>query len=308
MAHEFETGFFVREPAWHGLGTIIQEAPTSEDAIRLAQLDWDVISSPIMVNNNEVEGYKANVRSSDNSVLGIVSDKYKIIQNTDAFAFVDHLLESGVKFESAGSLMNGKQVWLLANLPAEKILDDDVVPYLVFTNGHDGKNAVSVCNTPVRVVCKNTLNAALSGAKRKFTFRHMGDMEGKKFEASETLRISTSYMNSLRAFAETMAKKEISKKQLEKIIDQIFPMDEEASDRIKDNVSLMRNTFTDIYTNTDDLQNIRGTAWGVYNAFSDMATHMTPLRKTKNFQERRFISFLEGNELLDQAQEVLMAA
>jgi len=115
-------------------------------------------------------------------------------------------------------------------------------------------------------------------------------------------------MNALRGFAENMVAKKISRQKLEAIINQVFPLDEEASDRIKNNVILMRDSFKEIYKNTPDTQNFNGTAWGIFNAFADMATHVQPLRKTENFQEKRFSSFIDGNKLLISAQEALMAA
>jgi phage/plasmid-like protein (TIGR03299 family) len=305
MASNFETGFMVKEPAWHGLGHVIENAPSSAEALRLAELDWSVESVPLFVNGNEVLGYKANVRSTDNSVLGIVSNKYKIVQNAEAFAFVDELLGEGVTFETAGSLDGGKRVWILANLPKEKILDDDVVPYLVFTNGHNGGNAVQVCQTPIRVVCQNSLNMALREAKRIWTFRHMGDIASHRIEAQTTLQITKDYINGLKMKAEEFAAKKISSDKLTKILEEVFPVDEDASERVKANVWQMKDTFMYTWETTEDILNFKSTAWGVYQAASDMATHYSPLRETKNFKERRFESFLNGNALLDRFQEVL---
>lgn len=123
MAHMIETMFAVREKPWHRLGTIVMEAPASAEALRLAGLDWTVEQEPVYTEHNEmVKGYKANVRSSDRRVLGVVSDRYKVVQNTDAFSFTDELLGNGVKYETAGSLQEGKRVWLLARLPKEYVI------------------------------------------------------------------------------------------------------------------------------------------------------------------------------------------
>lgn len=297
-----------RDVPWHGLGTPVDHAMSSEEALRLAGLNWDVIPTPITANGIEIPGYYANVRSSDNSVLGITSQKYKIVQNHEAFSFIDELLQHDVKFETAGSLDNGKRVWMLANLPPENILGDEVTPYMVFTNGHDGKSAVTLTQCAVRVVCNNTLAAALREGHRQWNFRHMGNLESKVLEAQLALDLTHKYMNALRGFAEEMVAKKISRQKLEAIINQVFPIDEEASDRIKNNVILMRDSFKTIYKETPDTQNFNGTAWGVFNSFADMATHIEPLRKTTNFQEKRFSSFIDGNKLLLSAQEALMAA
>ena len=111
MAALVESMFSVRKTPWHGLGTVVKEAPDSGEALRLAGLDWEVIQSPIFTNHGKVEGWKANVRSTDRQVLGVVTDRYRVVQNTEAFAFTDALLGEGVQYETAGSkegLASGK--------------------------------------------------------------------------------------------------------------------------------------------------------------------------------------------------------
>lgn len=105
MSANVETMFYTREKPWHGLGTEVQEAPTSADALRLAGLDWRVDSRKIQVcGGAKIENYKANVRSSDGAILGVVTDRYRIVQNEEAFAFTDSLIGEGVTYETAGSL------------------------------------------------------------------------------------------------------------------------------------------------------------------------------------------------------------
>lgn len=181
MAANVETMFSVREKPWHGLGTIVMEAPASAEALRLAGLDWEVVQEPIYTDSNEkIEGYRVNVRDSDRKVLGVVSDRYKVVQNVDAFSFTDELLGKGVRYETAGSLQEGKKVWLLARIPREYIIAGErISPYLVFSNTHDGSGSVKVAITPVRVVCNNTLNLALDTAKRSFSMMHTGNVQDK---------------------------------------------------------------------------------------------------------------------------------
>jgi phage/plasmid-like protein (TIGR03299 family) len=307
MPANVETCFLFKQPAWHGLGTIVQEAPTSIDALRLAQLDWDVVPEKVfLADGTLLPETVANIRSSDRSILGVVSDHYKIVQNRDAFSFVDGLLENNVTFESAGSLNHGKRIWILAHLPAQKILGDEIVPYLVFTNSHDGSQAITAALTPTRVVCQNTLTLALNSAKRSWSIRHMGDMEGKKKDASITLGLANKYMETLNVKAEEYQQMKISKKMLEQIIDMVFPVDEkEDSDREKKNVFNLRNQFIDIYSGAKDLKKFSGDAWGLYNAFGDFASHVQPLRVTKTYQEKLFSSFIDGNKLLKSAQDAI---
>lgn len=195
MAAFVESMFSVREKPWHGLGTIVKEAPDSREALRLAGLDWEVVQSPIFTTHGKVEGFKANVRSTDRQVLGVVTDRYKVVQNTEAFAFTDSLLGEGVQYETAGSLMGGRKVWLLARLPREFIIAGErISPYLVFSNTHDGSGAVRVAVTPIRVCCNNTLNLALATAQRSFSMIHTGDIRGKIHEAKQTLFMADQYM------------------------------------------------------------------------------------------------------------------
>ena len=189
MSANVETMFSVRETPWHGLGRIVMDAPASREALELAGLDWQVESRNIYSGTGAmIPGYRANVRSTDEAVLGVVSDRYRIVQNEEAFQFTDDLLGEGVTYETAGSLQGGKKVWMLAKLPEKYIIaGDEVTPYLVFFNSHDGSSGVKVAMTPVRVVCQNTLNLALGTAKRIWTARHTENVLLRVQDARETL-------------------------------------------------------------------------------------------------------------------------
>ena len=201
MAALVETMYSTREKPWHGLGVVVKEAPTSEEALRLAGLDWNVVQEAIYTPFREkIEGFKANVRDTDRKVLGVVSDRYKVVQNVEAFSFTDELLGHGVRYETAGSLSGGRRVWLLARLPREYIIAGErISPYLVFSNTHDGSGSVKVAVTPVRVVCNNTLNLALETAQRSFSMVHTGNISDKITEARDTLFKAESYMDRLGA-------------------------------------------------------------------------------------------------------------
>ena len=136
MSAEVETMFYLRKEPWHGLGTQVMEAPNSKEALKLAGLDWKVVQEPLITGAGDmVDGYKANVRNTDNQVLGVVGDRYRIVQNEEAFAFTDDLLGYGVRYETAGSLQGGKKVWMLAHMPQEYIIaGEHISPYLLFSN------------------------------------------------------------------------------------------------------------------------------------------------------------------------------
>ena len=193
MPANVETMFSVRETPWHGLGRIIMDAPASREALELAGLDWQVESRNIYSGTGAmIPGYRANVRSTDDAVLGAVSDRYRIVQNEEAFQFTDDLLGEGVTYETAGSLQGGKKVWMLARLPRKYLIaGDQVEPYLVIFNSHDGSSGVKVAMTPIRVVCQNTLNLALNTAKRSWTARHTENVLLRVQDARETLQLDS---------------------------------------------------------------------------------------------------------------------
>lgn len=308
MAALVESMFSVREKPWHGLGTIVKEAPTSEEALRLAGLDWDVVQSPIYTNHGKVEGYKANIRSTDRQVLGVVSDRYRIVQNTEAFSFTDELLGQGVRYETAGSLMGGRKVWLLARLPREFIIAGErISPYLVFSNTHDGSGAVRVAVTPIRVCCNNTLNLALSTAARSFSMVHTGDVKEKVAEAKQTLFMADNYMENLGREFERLRKQKISDQQVREYIDQLLPIEPGASSVTVKNMKKLRNDMAMRYFDAPDLKGVGNNAYRFINAVSDFATHAEPIRRTKNYQENLFMKTYEGNPMIDRAYQLVAA-
>ncbi len=292
--------------AWYGLGNVVEGTLSSKEALEQSGLIWNVNQEKVFVLNKEVEGVFANVRSDTSRVLGLVTKKYKIVQNVDAFSFVDDIVsqeDTPCRYESAGSLLNGTRVWLLAQLPKRKILDDDVANYLCFTNSHDGKSSLKVAITLVRVVCQNTLNMALAGAKRTWSMRHMGSIEGKQREAIQTLNLASSYLDKFQLEAEKMVS---IRADINDFLDKMFPLKEDISPRIKRNIETTRDEILSIYGNKDDLGNFRGTAWGVLNSFADWASNAEPLRKSKTLAEKKFMSFIDGSRMMEKAQAILV--
>ncbi len=310
MAANVETMFSVREKPWHGLGTVVMEAPTSAEALRLAGLDCNVLQEPVYTEFGElIEGYRANVRDADRKVLGVVSDRYKVVQNVEAFSFTDELLGKGVRYETAGSLQEGKKVWLLARLPREYIIAGErISPYLVFSNTHDGSGSVKVAVTPVRVVCNNTLNLALSTAKRSFSMMHTGNVQDKIQEAKDTLFMAEEYMDCLGIEFEQLRRQKITDRQAREYIEQLLPMEEEPTDVQRKNVMRLREDMMKRYYDAPDLQKIGNNAYRFINAVSDFATHSSPLRRTANYNENLFSRTVDGNPLIDRAYQLVKAA
>ena len=310
MAANVETMFYTREKPWHGLGIGVKEAPTSEGALRLAGLDWQVIQQPVQTTNGiPLNGFYANVRETDGRILGVVTDKYKVVQNADAFAFTDSLLGEGVTYETAGSLQEGKKVWLLAKLPQRYIISgDEITPYLVFSNTHDGSGAIKVAMTPIRVVCNNTLNLALTQAKRIWSTVHTGNLNEKMQDARQTLLYADNYMAELGKAFERLNRIKVTDRQVLDYINCLFPDEEGLSDQQKKNITRMKEDLRMRYFDAPDLQDVDKNGYRWVNAVSDFATHAKPLREIRNYRENLFNRTMEGNTLIDRAYEMICAA
>ena len=310
MAANVETMFYVRETPWHGLGTRVMEAPGSGEALEVAGLNWKVRQEPIYTDNNLlIPGYKANVRDSDNKVLGVVTDRYKVVQNDEAFAFTDGLLGEGVRYETAGALLDGRKVWILARMPREFIINgEQISPYLVFSNTHDGSGAIKVAVTPIRVVCNNTLNLALATAKRSWSMVHTGDVQGKMEEAKQTLFMAEKYMSKLGREFETLRKIELTDRQVMDYIKLLLPYENEDNSLHVRNINRLREDMQRRYFDAPDLKDVGNNAYRFVNAVSDFATHSEPIRRTKNFKENLFSRTVEGNPLIDKAYLMVCAA
>ena len=310
MSANVESMFWVRKVPWHGLGKGVKQAPNSEEALSLAGLDWKVVQEPIITATGDlVEGYKANVRDTDHRVLGVVTDRYKIVQNTDAFSFTDALLGEGVRYETAGSLQEGKKVWLLARLPHEYIIaGEHISPYLLFFNSHDGSGAVKVCITPIRVVCNNTLNLALATAKRSWSMVHTGDINGKLEEAKNTLFMAEKYMDSLGKEFEVLRKKNLTDAQVKEYIEILLLIEPDASSQKIRNVKSLREDLNRRYYDAPDLKGTGKNGYRFINAVSDFATHAKPLRMTSKYRENLFAKTIEGNPMIDKAYQMVSAA
>lgn len=310
MAANVESMFYTREKPWHGLGTRVEEAPTSKEALELAGLNWKVVQKPIYTSTGTlIAGYKANVRNTDQNVLGIVTDRYKVVQNEDAFKFTDALLGSGLRYETAGSLQDGKRIWLLAKLPHEYIIGgEQISPFLVFTNTHDGSGAIKVAVTPVRVVCSNTLNLALTTAKRSWSAIHTGDINGKMDEAGATLQLANKYMNCLGKEFNSLQQKKISERKVLEFIEELIPEPENASFQQKRNVARLREDMKHRYFDAPDLKDLGNTAYRFVNAVSDFATHAKPIRETRDYQQNMFMKTVDGNPLIDRGYQLALAA
>ena len=310
MSANVETMFYTRQKPWHGLGTMVMEAPTSKEALALAGLDWKVIQKPIETDDGlPITGFKANLRETDNQILGVVTDRYKVVQNEDAFAFTDALLGEGITYETAGSLQGGRRTWMLARLPQHYIISgDEITPYLVFMNSHDGTGAIKAAMTPIRVVCQNTLNLAISTARRSWSTNHTGDISGKLEDAKNTLLYAERYMAELGKTIDKLNHQKLSDRQVYDYINTLFPLVDNASELQKKNLLRMKEDMKARYFDAPDLQHVGKNAYRFINAVSDFATHAKPLKERANYKENLFARTVDGNAIIDKAYEMVKAA
>lgn len=287
-------------------------ATNSSEVMVQAGLNWDVVQEPIFrKNNNKIEGLLANIRQDNDYLLGIVSTQYQVVQNSRVFSFMDSLSLSGyIDYFSAGYIKGGRKVWVSAKLPNEIELiqgdpNEKAETYIVCVHGFDGKNSIRILITPVRVICNNVLNLAISNARRSFSITHNGDLEGKINRTREIITFTNKYNNKL---TETVNKLTDIKVDVEEFAENLYPMKETQSKRIQNNVLEKRELFLQVLETTPDIKQHKDNGWGVINAVSDIVSHAEPQRKTSNYLETTFNKVVNGHSLLDKAYQLLKVA
>jgi phage/plasmid-like protein (TIGR03299 family) len=293
MAHELETQNGVasfaslREPAWHGLGTVFTEEKTTSEMLVAANLNnWNVrledMPIPSHLSSDKEYQYVVRTNPTDKTqtdILGVVGERYHVLQNEDLFSFGDNILDGGGRWETAGSLKGGRQVFGSLALERETVLDpngvaDVVKTYLLINTSHDGSIAIQASITPVRVVCANTLNVALNrtkkkdGVKQSFKIRHTQTANGKVQIARETFGMANAYMDEFDKMAQSLFAQEVSAKAFNDIILAAYPKpDKDTKGAIKKWENKV-DVINDIYTGEFNGM-IAGNAWGAYNALTE---------------------------------------
>jgi phage/plasmid-like protein (TIGR03299 family) len=195
MSHAVESMFSVKQVPWHGLGQVIQDAPTIEDGIKLAGLDWTVETHPLFTADGREVTHRATVRTTDQSILGVVGPKYKPLQDADAFAWFQSFLESkSAHLTTSGALCEGRKVWVMAEIgdPLTVVKGDEVRRFVLLSNSHDGTASVRVGFTPIRVVCANTLAMAESkgAGSQLLRMRHTKGLKDEMARVREIMSLA----------------------------------------------------------------------------------------------------------------------
>lgn len=289
--------FSVQQKAWHNLGQIVEQYPTSAEAIKFAGLDFEVIKSPLYTHgkgvsidaNDEInEGGNilvpdqfATMRSDTNTIFGVVGKDYQIVQNADAFAFFDAIVGGGdgILYETAGALGNGERIFITAKLPDYIRVgngDDVTEKYIFLTTSHDGTGSITAAFTPVRIVCQNTLNAALVNMSNVIRIRHTSGAKQRLENAHKVMGLANRLSTQLEGIFNQWTKVRITDAEVKKLIQLALCPNKETLDALKkgadDELStLFKNTVEDAFAygmmaDTQQMDTTKGTVFGAYNA------------------------------------------
>ncbi len=323
MAHNLnfneETGkhsfFSVQQKAWHGLGQIVEGYPTSSEALKFAGLDYTVAKRKLFTFDNEneaanedleikipeieVPNYFATIRTDNETVLGVVGKDYEVVQNIDAFSFFDaNVGGDGIQYETAGALGKGERIFITAKLPNYiKVGNDDLIEqYLFLATSHDGGGSITAAFTPVRVVCNNTLNAALRNCSNAVKIRHTANAKERLEEAHKLMGITNNLSIQLEGVFNQWAKIRITDLEVKKLIQMALVPNKEVLQNIQagkeDELSTCFKNMTDVafeYAMTNESQQLvttKGTLFGTYNAvtgyFQNVRTYKNEEAKLKS--------------------------
>ena len=287
MAHlimENDNMFSVRQKPWHGLGTVVETAPTIEEGIKLANLDWTVDLKEVAVDGNIVKGYKAAMRSDTNTCLGVVSDQYKILQNTEAFEFFQQFLDTEVSsLETAGSLKNGKRVWILAKINRDDMIidkNDRVEKYILLSNSHDGTAAIKVGYCPIRVVCANTLSAAEDSVNSQLIrVTHRGDIHATLDMVRDTMHVIDASFKTTEEMYKALAQKDnIKTEDIKKYVMAVYSR-QDLKKNFEDNTAITEEEISaarkKLISRVEELFEMEyaHNAWTMYNSVNYVLNH-----------------------------------
>lgn len=314
--------------AWYETQGVTLDNVTSLDvALKLSGLDFEVEKKPVYFNSTfgmtneagknlppkftKIEGQFTTVRTDTMQPFGVVTDAYEILQNRDAFDFLDSLVLEGAKFETAGFFKkNGAASYITMSTEPMTILGDEFDPFMMISNGHDGGSAVKVCLTAIRAVCRNTAILALKKASNLVTVQHSKKMYDKLLVAQEVLLSNTKYMEELKIVAEELAVKPFSEEAFEALARKLYPIEEEKSEIIQIRNLAQIEHLLRAYKQ-DDLQNFNGTAWKCIQAFSDAESHPLRFRKSNKIANNgtpEFQVVYNGMPLLNKVFAMLQEA
>lgn len=319
--------FSVKEKAWHGLGQIVDGYPTSKEALQFAGLDYTVVKRPLFTYDTEnmeadeetgiripeigVPNYYATLRTDNEDVLGVVGKDYEVVQNLDAFSFFDAIVGGeGIQYETAGALGKGERIFITAKLPGYiRVGNDDLTEkYLFLTTSHDGYGSITAAFTPIRIVCNNTLNAALKNQTNSIKIRHTMGAQERLEQAHRLIGISNNMATELEAIFNRWSKIRVTDPQVKKLIQMALVPNKEALKHLQEG---KEDELSGYYTNmcnsayeyamSNATQTLESTAGTLYGAYNGVAGYFQNVRKYRN-EEYKLKSILYGGTAQQRTQ------
>lgn len=292
----------IRTATWEAVGSNISAATSVEEALKISGLDYIVEKVPVFLENGTpIPEAFCTKKEGTNDTFGVVGSQFEIIQNQEALSFVDNLVSEGLTFVKAGE--NHKMLYLIGKLPSIEVLGDEVTPYLIFQNSHNGSTTLKATIAPLRIVCQNQFNLTFRKAVNKISLRHTKSIKGRLHTAQQVLLQNTEYLSEFQKQALGLAQEKVSKKQVDTLLDDIFEIKPEFNPTQVRRMEEKRDRFLSAYQ-ADDNQNFLGTKWGLINAYTDFVTHK-PLRKeTPQALENHFIKTTLKGSINDFVHQV----
>ncbi len=297
----------MRTSTWRNIGTDVTGSTSISEVLTTAGLDYKVHTEPMITASGIIVPNRvatvANINGEDR-VLGDVSDRYTICQNSEAFDFIDSISDN-IKFEKAGQTASG-MIYVIASLPTMNILGDDLTPYVILQNSHNGRYSLKTSIVPLRLVCQNQMAMAFRNSNNSIEIIHSSNMMSKLTAAQELLSGVADYMDEFNRNANNLANIKLSKNPND-IIDQFFAMSLKGNetDRVLQKIDEEKQKLIHIY-NAEDNQNFKGTVWGMANAYSDYITHKD-VKATENAAESKFLTVTFNPMLMNKFVDFVSA-
>jgi len=311
--------FSVKEKAWHGLGTIVNDYPTSGEAIIYAGLDYEVTKKPIQTTEGEdITTHFATVRTDTAQILGVVGSKYEVVQNKTAFSFFDTLVDNnGIQYETAGALGDGEKIFITAKMPEViKVGRNDLIEqYIFLTTSHDGSGSIMAAFTPIRIVCNNTLNMALKNHSNAVYIKHTANAEQKLTEAARIIKIADSTSEMLKTVFNKWSKTRITDPELKKLIALAMSPNKEVFEAVATEKKAFEfsRQFQEVcgqvfeYAMTSETQQMETTAGTLFGAYNSITGYYQNVNTYKtDSQKLNSILFGTGLERTKKAFEICL--
>ena len=302
----FDRGFTVREPAWHGLATVLDEYPGREKAMELAGHNWEPIARPVFAYDPEtatysaVNGWKALTRSDNHAAIACQRDSYEIVKNATLWDICDNIVNlPNVRYETAGILNGGALLWVLAWLDEPTVIKGDdsaTYPFVMVSTSHDGTGACKASAINIRTVCVNTFRAAerqSAASGLEYVFRHSKNVNARIEEAKAALKGARTVHSEFIALCNELADMSVSPEGRRHFLSRFIPEPEAAvcTARVRQNILEARQAIVRVLEGSRTIAEAhRGTALGLFNAGVEYLDHLRGYRNSESYFRRCMMS------------------